>query len=309
MRIAQRLPPPLKLDTVELGKLDWKGAAPVLVGGAAFLFLFWTPLQTLFRDWWSDPEAGHGLLLGPLALWFAWRAGISDKARPQAVLGGLILLGAVGIRYVAGLAAEMFTLRFSLWLALVGLTVFIWGLSQVKKWWLPLTLLALSLPLPALVIGALSHPLQLQASELGAGMLAWRHVPVALNGNVIALPGQSLFVTEACSGLRSLTALLALGVLISGIWLRSPWSRALLIMATIPVAIAINGVRVFLTGFLVYYVDPELGQGFMHFSEGLLMFGVAFLILGAISWVVLQLETRLYSWRKSRTFSEARAVA
>jgi EpsI family protein len=32
-----------------------------------------------------------------------------------------------------------------------------------------------------------------------------RHVPVRLAGNVIQLPGRTLFVTEACSGLRSLT--------------------------------------------------------------------------------------------------------
>lgn len=284
----------LRLRLQALRRLGWREALPVLAAGAAFLFLYWTPLQTLLRDWWNDPEAGHGLLLGPLALWFAWRAGVGEKARPQALLGVAVLLGAVALRYVAGLAAELFTLRASLWLALVGLTVFVWGLGQVKRWWLPFTLLALSLPLPALVIGALSYPLQLQASEMGAGMLAWRHVPVMLSGNVIALPGQSLFVTEACSGLRSLTALLALGVLIGGIWLRSPWSRALLVLATIPVAILINGVRVFLTGFLVFYVDPELGRGFMHFSEGMVMFGVAFLILGGMAWVVLQLERLAY---------------
>lgn len=286
--------------TEVLGKLSWKTTAPVILAGAAFLFLYWTPLRTLLRDWWSDPEAGHGLLLGPLALWFAWRSGIVEKPKAQPVLGATILLGAVVLRYLAGLAAELFTLRASLWLALVGLTVYVWGFRQVKRWWLPFTLLALSLPLPALVIGALSYPLQLQASELGASILAWRHVPVALDGNVISLPGQSLFVTEACSGLRSLTALLALGVLIAGIWLRKPWARAILILAAIPVAILVNGVRVFLTGFLVYYVDPALGRGFMHFSEGLVMFGAAFLILGGLAWVVLQAE-RYFTRREATT--------
>ena len=259
---------------------------PAIAAAVAFLVLFWTPLATLLRDWWHDPEAGHGLLLGPLSLWFMWRRRIVAGAAPQVALGVAILIMAVTLRYAAGLAAELFTLRLSLWLAVIGLTVFLWGLRQVLHWWLPLTLLALSLPLPALVIGALSYPLQLQASEIGAGLLAWRHVPVQLSGNIIALPGQSLFVTEACSGLRSLTALLALGVLIAGLWLRSPWIRALLVIAAVPVAILINGVRVFLTGFLVYYVDPALGRGFMHLSEGFAMFGVAFAILGAFAWLL-----------------------
>ena len=55
---------------------------------------------------------------------------------------------------------------------------------------------------------------------------------------------------------------------------------------TIPIAIAINGFRVFLTGFLVLYVSPEMGEGFMHTSEGMLMFGGAFLITALVAWVL-----------------------
>ena len=49
--------------------------APILASGLAFLVLFWTPLTTLARDWWTDPDAGHGLLLAPLALVLLWRRG------------------------------------------------------------------------------------------------------------------------------------------------------------------------------------------------------------------------------------------
>jgi exosortase len=110
---------------------------------------------------------------------------------------------------------------------------------------------------------------------------------------VIHLPGRSMFVTEACSGLRSLTALISLGVLIGGLWLKVPWSRALLIGAAIPVAIVLNGIRVFLTGFLVYYVSPALGEGFLHYTEGWFMFVIAFAILGGLAWGIAAAESRL----------------
>ncbi len=58
----------------------------------------------------------------------------------------------------------------------------------------------------------------------------------------------------------------------------------------IPVAMLLNGVRVFLTGFLVYYVDPRLGEGFMHFTEGWAIFGVSFGILGAFAWMITRIE-------------------
>ncbi len=257
----------------------------------AFGVLFWAPFTSLLRDWWSDPEAGHGLLLGPLALILAWRRGIRAGARPAPVLGLAVLVGAVLLRHLSGLAVELFTMRVSMLAAACALIVYFYGVRQVVHWWLPLLLLLLSIPLPAVVVASLALPLQLQASRLGASLLAWRHVPVHLAGNVILLPGRSLFVTEACSGLRSLTALLALGVLIAGIWLRSPWLRGLLVLAALPVAVFLNGIRVFLTGFLVFFVDPKLGEGFLHATEGLAIFIAAFAILGSIAWLLTELES------------------
>jgi len=251
-----------------------------LLTAAAFAVLFARPAYLLVRDWWTNPEAGHGLLLAPVAIWLAWRKGWVANSRPQAALGVLILLGAVLLRAASELAAELFTMRFSMVLAGAGLVVFYRGLRQLLAWWLPTTLLVLSIPLPELATNALALPLQFRASRMGAALLEWRHVPVRLSGNVIDLPGRRLFVTEACSGLRSLTALLSLAFLMGGLWLGRVWTRILLVALAIPIAIAINGVRVFLTGFLVYYVDPKLAEGFMHMTEGWLLFAVSMILIG-----------------------------
>jgi exosortase len=267
-------------------------ALPVAVAALAFVILFLKPAQLLVRDWWTNPEAGHGLLLAPLALWLAWRRGLLPDRRAQPIWGTVGLVSAVLLRYLSGLAAELFTMRVSMLLAAGALVVFFWGWRQLRHWWLPVTLLFLSIPWPTLITNALALPLQFQASRMGAALLRWREIPVALSGNVIKLPGHQLFVTEACSGLRSLTALLALGVLVGGLWLRSPISRLLLLLLAIPVAILVNAVRVFFTGFLVFFVDPKLGDGFMHLTEGWLLFLVAFGILGAITWGARAIERR-----------------
>lgn len=270
---------------------DWAMLTPRLCAGVAFAVLFWTPLDMLVRDWWNNPDAGHGLLLAPLALYLAWKRGIVPGARPQPVLGAIVLAMAILLRYVSGLAVEWFTMRFAMVLALLALVTFWYGWRQLYHWWLPVTLLLLSIPLPAVVLGSIALPLQFQASQLGAAMLEWRHIPVRLTGNVIQIPGRTLFVTEACSGLRSLASLISLGVLIGGLWLRSPINRVLLVSLAIPVAMVLNGVRVFLTGFLVYFVDPSLGDGFMHMTEGWIIFVVAFGILGTFAWGLLRLES------------------
>ncbi|HZE74801.1 MAG TPA: exosortase [Gemmatimonadales bacterium] len=269
---------------------DLRAAAPIAIAALAAGILFTLPATTLARDWWNDSEAGHGLLLAPLAVWLAWRGGLSPARAPNVTLGLAALLAAVILRYLGGLAAELFTLRFSMVLAAAGVTAFAWGGPQLRRWWLPFALLVLAIPLPTLVTNALALPLQFKASSMGAALLAWREVPVTLRGNVILLPGRQLFVTEACSGLRSLAALVSLGVLVGGLWLRTPAARLIVLALTIPVAILINAARVFMTGFLVYFVDPKLGEGFLHLTEGWLLFVVAFAILGSVAWVASRVE-------------------
>lgn len=271
--------------------------APVALAAVAFVALFAGPIDGLARQWWTDPDAGHGLLLFPVSLWLAWQSGLRASSRANVLAGALLIAAAVLIRAVGGLAAEFFTQRFAIWLTLVGLTTFVWGFRQVLHWWLPFSLLLLSIPLPATITNSLAVPLQFRASHLGTALIQWRDIPVQTHGNVIAIPGQLLFVAEACSGLRSLTALIALGVMIGGIWLRTLPARLVILLVAIPVAILVNGFRIFLTAFLMYFVSPDLGQGFMHKTEGWALFIVALGFLAAVAMVVRWIETRVLSWR------------
>jgi exosortase len=272
---------------------DVPAAVPLLAAAAAFAILFARPAMSLGREWWVNPEAGHGLLLAPLAFWFAYKEGIRADATPNRGLGLAVLLMAVLARYVSDLAAELFIMRSSMVLAAAGLVIWYFGFRQLRAWWLPFTLFTLSIPLPELVISSIALPLQFTASKIGASLLAWRDIPVLLTGNVIRIPGHELFVAEACSGLRSLTALLSLSVLLGAITLNSPLSRILLVFIAIPVAIVLNGIRVFLTGFLVAFVDPKMGEGFMHITEGWMIFVVAFALLGVAAWGLMAVERRI----------------
>jgi exosortase len=264
--------------------------APVLVLTAiGFAVLFGSAFTSLLSDWWYNPEASHGLIIGPLAVWLGLRRR-QWASMPNRTLGIAVLLCAVLLRIVAGMAAEQYTMRLSMIGAAGGLTLFFLGVRQLTAWWLPATLLVLSVPLPELVISRIALPLQFTASELGASLLRARHVPVMLAGNIIRMPGHELFVTEACSGLRSLTALLSLGVLIGGTALRHPLTRAVLLAAAIPIAVLVNGARVFVTGFVVYFVSADAGKGILHATEGWLMFIAAFVVLAAFAWLGARIE-------------------
>jgi exosortase len=266
-----------------------------LAGAAVgMLLLYAGTTSTLVREWWSDPTVGHGLLLVPIAVVLAYRAGISSDAAGRQLQGAMLLALAVAMRHVASVAtASLIGTRLSLLLALVALTVFYAGWPQLRRWWLSFTLVALAIPLPGALYASLTLSLQLQASKIGAALLAARDIPVLLTGNVLRLPNRELFVTEACSGLRSLTALVSLAVLCGALRLRWPASRLLLVALAVPIAILINGVRVFLVGFLVAFVSPAAAEGFLHISEGWLMFVVAFGLLFTAALIVSAVESRL----------------
>lgn len=287
------------LQTAVSGQWTVQRALPWLLAAIAFVVLFADPAAGLARDWWNDPDAGHGLLLAPVSLWLAWKAGLRADAAPSPRWGTAIILGAILLRALGSLAAEFFTQRFSIWLALMGLVVFAFGWKQLRHWWLPAALLLLSIPLPALITNKLAIPLQFRASKYGTMLIEMRDIPVRANGNVIVIAGQNpgetfrLFVAEACSGLRSLTALLALGVMIGGMYLRTVTGRVVLLLLSIPIAVAVNSVRIFLTAFLMYMVDPALGRGFMHTSEGWALFVFSFAIIGVIGAAIAFVERRL----------------
>lgn len=259
---------------------------------ALFLACFAPVIYGLIVAWLTIPDAAHGILIAPVAVWLAWRSGIVADAKPARWAGSIIILVAV-VANLFGRVAGVDTIpRAALLLALGGITLWFAGWRQILAWWLPFLLVALTIPLPESIIASMTLPLQETAAKMGAAMLSWRHIPVLLSGNVIRLPGHTLFVSEACSGLRSLTALLSMAILVGALFLKYPISRILMVALAVGLAIFVNGIRIFMTGFLVFFVDPKLGEGFMHLTEGYLLFLVSLTILGVLTWLFLRIENR-----------------
>lgn len=260
----------------------------VLTVGAAFLVLFWPALLTLVQDWVTSGEYGHGFLLVPLSGWLAYNRRVEAEPRPRA---GLIALAvAVGVFLLGTLAGERFTQRIGAVGALVALTVYYRGTDQLRAWWLPFALIASSIPLPEVVLDTVTLPLQLLASDAAVWLLQARHIPAGQAGNVIFLPGHELFVAAACSGLRSISALLGLTLLIGGTCVRSPLARVLLIALAVPAAIGANVLRVFATGFAAFYFGPSVATGLSHHAMAAVAFALPLGLVGLAAWVFAKVD-------------------
>jgi exosortase len=121
---------------------------------------------------------------------------------------------------------------------------------------------------------------------LGETVIALAGVPVLREGNVIVLPATTLEVAEACSGLRSLISLLTLGIVFGYFVDERPGVRVGLALATIPLAILTNALRVAGTGVASHYWSPQAAEGFFHTFSGWLIFVTTFAMLVVIARVL-----------------------
>jgi exosortase len=120
---------------------------------------------------------------------------------------------------------------------------------------------------------------------------------VLQEGNVIILAGTTLEVAEACSGIRSLQALLALGTVYAYFSQRVMWKRWVLVLLSIPIAIIANAFRVSGTGVLAHYWGIQAAEGFYHTFAGWLIFVVAFMLLLASGAVLSLFKDRPFARR------------
>jgi exosortase len=235
-------------------------------------------------DWWRQPDLSHGLLIPPLALYFAWRRRARILAIPPAPhWGGLALVALSSMGYLMGrLGAEFFLQRTSFVLLLAGLAASFWGFARLRALAFPLVLLAAMVPLPSLVYNWLAAPLQLFASDIATETARVLGISVFRNGNVIHLAGTTLGVEEACSGLRSLSSLLVAALLIGQLQGARMRVRVLLFALATPLAIAMNVLRVAGTAVLADYREA-LAMGFYHSFSGWLVFVAGLLVLLALA--------------------------
>jgi exosortase len=192
------------------------------------------------------------------------------------------MLFSLGTLVLGVLGAELFLSRVSLIMLLVGLVLFLQGWGMLQALLFPLAILFLMVPIPSIILNQITFPLQMLASKLSAWILPFLGVPVLREGNVINLPAMPLEVADACSGIRSLLSLTCLAVMYGYLLEKRMGIRVILALASIPIAVAANGLRIVGTGLLVQYWDPEKAEGFFHAFSGWLIFVVSLLMLFAV---------------------------
>jgi exosortase D (VPLPA-CTERM-specific) len=257
----------------------WQGMVVLLLA----TWLYASILARLFLQWVGpnrDPNFEHGIFVPLFTLFVLWQG--RKKLQPIAPAPswtGLLLVALSLLILVLGvLGAELFFSRVSLLILLAGLIILFQGWTFFRAVLFPWAFLILMIPIPILIMSRVTFPLQLLAAKLATALLELVGVPVLRQGNVIVLASMPLNVAEACSGIRSLLTLVTLAIIYGYLMETRRWVRVVLALSAVPIAVAANSFRIFGTGLLVQYWDPDKAEGFYHALGGWLIFVVALLM-------------------------------
>ncbi|MBI3391796.1 MAG: exosortase/archaeosortase family protein [Nitrospirae bacterium] len=243
--------------------------------------LYFSLLREMAGDWAIDPNYSHGYLIPFIAAYFLWqRREKLLEIEPEPASAGLLVMGAgLGMFFLGDLAAEYFTMRFSFLVVLAGIVLVLAGWAVLRLVVFPLGYLIFMIPLPYTLYDSIAFPLKLFAAKAATAVLQIIWIPIHREGNILILENQTLEVADACSGIRSLVSLLALGVAMAAMFQRTTPRRIALVAAAVPIALFVNVLRIVVTGLLTHYVGPEAALGFFHEFEGMVVFAVALVML------------------------------
>jgi exosortase len=148
------------------------------------------------------------------------------------------------------------------------------------------------IPIPFRAERLLSHPLQAVATRVSCWILQVLGQPAISEGNVVYINDVQLNVIEACSGLRIFMSIIALTFAYVAVTARPWWTKLVISLSVLPVALLVNASRIALTGLLYRYVSGSAAREFSHDLAGWLMLPVAAVFLALAAWYTDRLIIR-----------------
>lgn len=270
----------------------WKSWWPILFGLAAmYLPTYYNLVNTI----WQSEDQAHGPMILIAVLFIVWqkcdylKGEVQGRVKP--ITGWLLLISGLLV-YVLGRSQGVLIFDIGSQIpVLVGMLLITRGFAAVRTLWFPLFFLVFMIPLPGMLIDAVTAPLKQQISELAEIVLYWAGYPIARSGVTLSIGTYQLLVADACSGLSSMFSLSAMGLLYLYVMQHSSWVRnGILIASLIPIAFVANIVRVIILVLVTYHLGDETGQGFIHVFAGVLLFFISLLFLfsldGLLGWVL-----------------------
>lgn len=271
-----------------------------IAGGAlilVFIGVFTDFFLKQFRFAISMPsDWGHTLVVPAVVAYFVWLRREELKATPIRPCWWGLLPMALGVAWYSLCVfgpRPLFhhnLMGAGVYLTLFGVILTLLGLAAMRWLWFPLAYLAtFSQTISEVLLNRVTFQLQDLAAAGSYLLLTVLGLEVDRSGNTLTVWSEGiphpLNVAEACSGMRMLIAFLALGTYFAYVNLSIAWQRIALVLCAVPVALAVNVLRVTSLGILSLF-DANLAQGEFHHFVGVLWLLPGLAMFLGVVWVL-----------------------
>lgn len=262
---------PWRRALIQLG-LVWLG----------LIVLFASDWAAMFGQWWNISTYNHILLVPAIVAWLGWqRLDAMSANDPSPSRWGLIAVAGALLIWVLGAFAGFSLLRQAGAVALLPASfLLLLGPRVVAAQFFPLAFLAFLVPFG----DELVPPLQTITAAMTIALVRLSSVPATIDGVFIDTPAGLFEVAEACSGVKFLIAMIALGVLVSNLCFKSWRRRAAFMALCLAVPIVANGLRAFGIVWAAQFVGAEKAAGVDHLIYGWVFFALVIAAVLALSW-------------------------
>ena len=247
---------------------------------------------------WLDDEHSHGPIILSISFWLLWKRwqSVTDftDLKSSPALAWLCFALAAAL-YIPGRALSIvyFETGAFVW-ALGGIILMSGGTRLLNALKFPLFFMLFMIPLPNTLVGPITGAMKLAVSAATVTILGWADYPVARNGVIISLGQYQLLVADACSGMRTLFMLEALGILyLNLVHFTSKVRNIVLPILIIPISFTANVVRVIILCLITYYWGSAAGQGFLHGFAGMVLFIAGLLMMLGADHILRLLSAKL----------------
>lgn len=252
--------------------------------------LYFPTYYALATGLWRSDDQAQGPIVLMVVIYLIWQKRHQllppdGEGKTSPILGWILMVSGL-LSYIVGRSQDILMLDIgSQILVLAAILLITRGMPAIKAMWFPLFFIFFMIPLPGILLDAITMPMKIAVSYVAEFVLYRAGYPIGRSGVILHIGQYQLLVADACAGMNTLISLEALGLFyLNMVKHDSMFRNITLAILIIPISFTANVIRVMVLTLVTYYFGDEAGQGFVHGFASIVLFIVALtLIMGVDS--------------------------
>jgi exosortase A len=249
---------------------------------AAIVGLFWKTCASLFHIWNDNVSYQYCFMILPIIGWLIYeRRKELAQLTPRPNLWGVAAFAGAALIWLLGEAGDINLVRHAALIFMLQSTVLaVFGFDVLRATLFPTIFAAFMIPAGEQFVA----PLQKVTAWFCVKLLTLFQIPFSTDGLFIHVPNGTFEVAEACSGIRYLTTMVALGAVYANLSFKSTLRRAIVMIMAVVFPVVANGIRAWGIIALAYISDNKIATGVDHILYGWVFFVLVMLLFMAACW-------------------------